>query len=311
MVRISSVLAGLFTLIVMNSGGTAAEGAKPESWVAEGPLGTVPTRVSESLPLSDQTDEGHWERYEPLSDEFAGSELDPNKWWPRNPGWLGRQPAFFHPGNVAVSDGKLHLTMRKQEVPEMPKDKGYHTYTSAAVQSKTRTRYGYFEVKARPMKSHGSSSFWFYDDTPTWWTEIDVFEIGGAAPGFERKYNMTLHVQRMPDGQKHPSVHAAWVAPFDLAADYHVYGLQWDRDKLRWYVDGVLVRWVENTYWHQPLTLNFDSETMPQWFGLPRDGDLPSTYSIEYVRAWKRAAARDGGDLQDRSQSAPGAAGLP
>jgi hypothetical protein len=44
---------------------------------------------------------------------------------------------------------------------------------------------------------------------------------------------------------------------------------------------------VENTHWHQPLTLNFDSETMPNWFGLPKDSDLPSTYSIEYVRAWK------------------------
>jgi hypothetical protein len=35
--------------------------------------------------------------------------------------------------------------------------------------------------------------------------------------------------------------------------------------------------------------MNFDSETMPDWFGLPREEDLPSTFSIEYVRAWKRA----------------------
>lgn len=41
-------------------------------------------------------------------------------------------------------------------------------------------------------------------------------------------------------------------------------------------------------YWHQPLTLNFDSETMPKWFGLPKDKHLPSTYSIKYVRAWKK-----------------------
>ncbi|MBA7699614.1 hypothetical protein ES703_108312 [subsurface metagenome] len=34
--------------------------------------------------------------------------------------------------------------------------------------------------------------------------------------------------------------------------------------------------------------MNFDSETMPKWFGLPKDSDLPSTYSIEYVRAWKK-----------------------
>ena len=36
------------------------------------------------------------------------------------------------------------------------------------------------------------------------------------------------------------------------------------------------------------LYLTFDSETMPEWFGMPKDEDLPSTFSIEYVRAWKR-----------------------
>jgi hypothetical protein len=28
--------------------------------------------------------------------------------------------------------------------------------------------------------------------------------------------------------------------------------------------------------------------TLPNWFGMPEDEDLPSTYSIEYVRAWKK-----------------------
>ncbi len=54
----------------------------------------------------------------------------------------------------------------------------------------------------------------------------------------------------------------------------------------------VLVRSVENTHWHQPLYLIFDSETMPQWFGMPDDRDLPSTFSVEYVRAWKRQDER-------------------
>jgi hypothetical protein len=45
---------------------------------------------------------------------------------------------------------------------------------------------------------------------------------------------------------------------------------------------------MKNTHWHQPLTLNFDSETMPNWFGMPRDQDLPSTFRIRYVRAWKQ-----------------------
>jgi hypothetical protein len=53
-------------------------------------------------------------------------------------------------------------------------------------------------------------------------------------------------------------------------------------------LDGVLVRTVQNTHWHNPLYLIFDSETMPNWYGMPNDADLPSTLSIEYVRAWAR-----------------------
>jgi beta-glucanase (GH16 family) len=268
----------------------AAEAKRPESWLRKGALGPIPKRITDDFPLSDQSNQGRWEKYESFSDEFEGKELDSKKWYPKNPRWLGRQPAFFYEGNVNVSKGKLHLAMKKEELPEMPKDKGYHTYTSAAVQSKATVRYGYFEVKCRPMKSHGSSSFWFYDNTPDLWTEIDVFEIGGAAPGFEKKYNMNVHVFRTPTEKKHWSMHGEWTGPSNLADDYHVYGLEWDKEKLQWYFDGVLVRWVENTHWHQPLTLNFDSETMPQWFGLPKESDLPSTYSIEYVRAWKKGS---------------------
>jgi len=265
-----------------------AEQKSPQSWDRTGPPGPTPKRITDAYPLSDQANDAGWSKYEPMSDEFDAGELDPNKWRPQNPTWLGRQPAWFDPANVTVANGKLHLTMRKNEPPQMPKDKGYHTYTSAAVQSKGLVKYGYFEVKCKPMASAGSSSFWFYHQTPGLWTEIDVFEIGGRAPGFEKKYNMTLHVFKTPTEKKHWSKGGVWIAPTNLADDYHVYGLEWDAEKIKWYFDGLLVRWVENTHWHQPLTLNFDSETMPDWFGLPKDSDLPSTYSIEYVRAWKR-----------------------
>lgn len=276
-------------LMAIISVNTFAADSKPtDSWIRTGALGPKPKQVTNNFPLSDQGNQGNWEKYALMSDEFDGERLDPNKWHPVNPKWLGRQPAFFYSGNVSVSNGKLHLAMKKQEVPEMPKDKGYHTYTSAAVQSKTKVKYGYFEVKCRPMKSHGSSSFWFYESSPELWTEIDVFEIGGGAPGFERKYNMNVHVFRTPTENKHWSKHGVWAAPSNLADGYHVYALEWDKERITWYYDGVPVRWIENTHWHQALTLNFDSETMPKWFGLPKDKDLPSTYSIEYVRTWKK-----------------------
>jgi len=245
-------------------------------------------RTTDDFPLSDQSNAGKWTKFAPMSDEFDGKRLDEAKWWPKNPTWKGRQPGWFSPKNVAVRDGRLQLTMRKEEPPEEARKAGYRTYTCAAVQSKSKVLYGYFEVKARAMASAGSSSFWFYDVQKDWWTEIDVFEIGGRAPRFERKLNITMHVFHTPQEKKHWSIGGVFMAPWDLANAEHVYGLEWDQRRIKFYLDGVLVREGPNTHWHQPLTLNFDSETMPDWFGLPKDSDLPSTYSIDYVRAWKK-----------------------
>lgn len=281
------VLTVMFTILAAGSL-LAEDASSPKGWVLKGKLGVKPECTTKAYPLSDQGNSAKWSMYEPMSDEFEGGKLDSKKWWPKNPKWLGRQPGYFYDKNVTVSDGKLNLSMKKEEPAEMPKSKGYHTYTSAAVQSKELVLYGYFEVKCRPMNSAGSSSFWFYHNTKDLWTEIDVFEIGGKAAGFEKKYNMNVHVFKTPEEERHWSKHGVWESAMNLADDYHVYGLEWDAEKVKWYFDGVLVRWVENTHWHQPLTLNFDSETMPEWFGLPDNEDLPSTYSIEYVRAWKR-----------------------
>jgi beta-glucanase (GH16 family) len=279
-----SVLSATLTAAAAEPDRSAWKDLKPDLPVE------APKKVTDRYPLSDQANAGGWEKYEPLSDEFEGKELDPAKWVPRNPTWEGRQPGWFDPANVVVRDGKLQLTMRKAEPPEAARAKGYKDYTCAAVQSKGAVLHGYFEVKARAMKSAGSSSFWFYKQEKERWTEIDVFEIGGKAPGFERKMNITVHVFHTPTETKHWQVGSAYVAPAPLADGDHVYGLEWDEKELKFYFDGALVRKGPNTHWSQPLTLNFDSETMGDWFGLPRDADLPSTFTVDYVRAWKKKA---------------------
>ena len=188
--------------------------------------------------------------------------------------------------------GKLHLTAKAEDLADLPK--GYHTFTTAAVKSKVKVLYGYFEIKCKPMNSRASSAFWFYaNDTKggqgQWWTEIDVFEICGRCPKRDRTYFATAHVLATPeDGRKHWKKGSEWKAPYRLADEFHVYALEWDKDAIKWYVDDKTVYELENTHWHQPLHMNFDSETMPDWFGLPEKENLPSTFSIEYIRTWKK-----------------------
>jgi hypothetical protein len=49
-------------------------------WNRQEPLGETPKRVTDAYPLSDQQNKGHWVRFEPMSDEFEGKELDCSKW---------------------------------------------------------------------------------------------------------------------------------------------------------------------------------------------------------------------------------------
>ncbi len=62
---------------------------------------------------------GQWEPFPALTDEFDAGRLDESKWFPNNPSWLGRQPAYFNPKNVRVADGFLHLDAKKESLPNL------------------------------------------------------------------------------------------------------------------------------------------------------------------------------------------------
>jgi beta-glucanase (GH16 family) len=249
---------------------------------------------------------GQWEPFPALTDEFDGDRLDESRWFPNNPGWLGRQPAYFNPKNVRVAGGMLHLDAKKESLPKLPA--GYHTYTTAFVKGKTKVRYGYFEIRARAMDSQASSAFWFYDITPEIWSEIDVFEIG-ARPQ-PANYYMNTHLFHTLVETVHWHKSRIWKAPYPLALEFHVYGLEWDPEVLRFTVDGAVVREERNTHWHQPLALCFDSETFADWFGLPKDDALPATFSIDYIRTWKRKDGPPDGRPEAVEFAFPGRTGV-
>lgn len=166
-------------------------------WNRTGPLGETPKHVTDDYPLSDQQNDGGWVKFEPMSDEFEGDGLDMAKWNLGIAPWRGRQPGLFSDDNVTVSDGKLHLTMRKEKVPEKFEKLGYKDYTSAALHTKTKTAYGYFETKE--LRS-GYGPTW--EDRPTPNPSTPPRDGNGAMPTSRTLGTMSTSSARVPGSRQ-------------------------------------------------------------------------------------------------------------
>jgi len=228
---------------------------------------------------------GHWRIVPGFSDEFNAPQLDSGKWQPKNPEWPGRPPGLYLEKNVVIKDGKLHLKLKAENVPDMPA--GYKDYTCAIVRSQKRIRYGYFEIRCQVGNSAGTSAFWLYHNEPERWTEIDIFELAPGHPKYGRTLFTNAPVFRYP-GLSTPLDHKQEFPLQDNpATTWHTWALQWDADLLTFFLDGKPLRSLANTYWKTPLRLIFDTETHPGWMGLPDPAALPATFVIDYVRTWQ------------------------
>lgn len=238
------------------------------------------------MPLQNHPTSTVWEYETSISDEFDTNVLDSTKWHNTNPHWLGREPSYFSKNNVVLRDSMLILKGKREDLDSLPE--GYHTFTSAAVQSKDTVLYGFFEIKCKAMDSALSSAFWLYVQDSTKQEEIDIFEICGRNDNdksYENTYFATSHyILKKED--THISDHVAHRTPFRLADRFIVSGLEWNRDEIVWYVDGEVVRRRKNDFWHSPQTINFDSEAFPTWWGLPSESDNGGEFQIEYFRYW-------------------------
>ena len=233
----------------------------------------------------------HWIPVFELSDEFNAESVDPAKWETTNRYYSGKKPGFYSERNARTNAGHLELWARAESDGKAPA--GYRGYTVAYVASKRHMRYGYVEVRAKSISARIDCSFWLYRWTESGTYEIDVFEIGAGAPGHEHSVHTNLHYYlgdpEKESDQNRRSAPFAFKASHPLARDFHVFGLEWDPLELRFFFDDKLIRSVPNTHFHHPMSLRFATETQADWFGLPRPGELPGVFLIDYIRVWRDA----------------------
>ena len=260
----------------------------PKRYVDSVNIENAVKRENDKFPLSDQQNKKKWKLLKAFSDEFDGKSLNTERWYPNNPKWKGRQPTYFHGSNVSLENGELVFRVNQHGDEKLPE--GY-THSTGFIKSKNKFLYGYFEAEGKLMDAPWVSGFWMTNVSKDWWTEIDICE---NAPGLyynRHDLNSNIHVFKAPkdkgDVKKHFSRTKKYYFPLELQADYHVWGLEWTPEYIRFYIDGMLFREAENTHWHQPLEVNFNCESN-KWFGaLPDDNRLDGEYHVKYFRVWE------------------------
>ncbi len=258
-----------------------------KSYTAAVDFSDAPKRKTDKYPLSDQSNKGGWVLDKSHSDEFNGDKLNEKLWFPNNPGWKGRQPTYFHDDNVTFKDGYAVFSINEHGKDKLPE--GY-THSAGFIRSRDRHHYGYFEARLKPNNSPWVTGFWMSHGDKEWRTEIDICENCPFVEGKEHDLNSNVHVFKAPpehgDVQKHFSISKKYYVPFRLQDDFHTWGLEWTKEYVRFYLDGVMFREVENTHWHQPLHINFNNESNKWFKALPDDRYVGEKYLVDYFRVW-------------------------
>jgi len=234
------------------------------------------------------------------SDEFTqpdGSSPDPSKWTLETGGggWGNHELQYYtaRTNNARIEDGQLVIEARQES---------YHgsNYTSARLKTQNKAAWTCGRMEARIKIPRGQGlwpAFWMLGTniSSVGWPkcgEIDIMENIGSEPS---TVHGTIHGPGYSGSQAISGRHrlAAGVA---CADDFHVYAIEWETNRIRWYMDDQPYftvtpadlgdkRWV----YTQPQFLLLNVAVGGHW---PRSPDrstiFPQRMLVDYVRVYAR-----------------------
>lgn len=219
----------------------------------------------------------NWNLY--WHDEFTGNSTIDNNWNAQNASPEGLVSSRWR-GNLVVSHHHLKILNKKEF-------KGGKEWTSGSMTSKKTFKYGYFECKMKISKSSGvNNSFWLCYNNPTpnvgHQFEIDVIE--GHFPNMDFS---NIHDNGVaPNNQDKQNSKLYYVKP-NLYDKYHIFGLEWNPDSLKFYVDGKIVRVEKNTCCFDEAPIILGTAVLP-WAGAITDKINNTSMSVDYVRVYHK-----------------------
>lgn len=232
-----------------------------------------------------------------MSEEFdvAGAP-NPDLWsyniGTGNNGWGNNEKQYYtdRPQNIIVENGNLKITARRELYLGS-------AFTSARILTKGKLEQKYGRIEARiklPLGQGLWPAFWMLganSDTVIWPAcgEIDIMEYLGNSP---TKIFGTVHGPGYSGGESISKNFFLSNSRFDT--DFHVFGIEWDENKINFYVDDFLYHsvtpsdvpgeWVFN----QPFYLILNIAVGGNLPGSPNaETPFPQSMLVDYIRIYE------------------------
>ena len=212
------------------------------------------------------------------SEEFRKNGTIDENWIPQN----GAENSILSSRwreNLRIRYGKLILSNKKE-------NRGGKEWTSANLISKRKFQYGYFECRMRISRASGiNNSFWFscYEQS----NDKPAFEIDAVEGHYPNIVNCGIHNWGTLVNKNHSSIGEQYVSDVDLAKRYHIYGLYWDENELRFYFDGKLIWSHRNEYCFGYAHILLSTAVLG-WAGEITEAIDGTDMRVDYVRVWTK-----------------------
>jgi Beta-glucanase/Beta-glucan synthetase len=229
------------------------------------------------------------------NDEFD-TDGKPNTaaWWYETGGggWGNNEDQVYVAGSQGgvdlayISDGSLKIQARKIG----------DTVYSIRMNTRESWKYGWFEARLKVSDVPGAwPAFWMMPKNFTTWPgdgEIDIMEYAISTQGKD-KSSSSIHCNAYNWPKNTQKTHVQSVP--QAASEYHVYALEWDQDRMRFYVDGQLHLTFNNEKkgydtwpFDNPFYLKLNMAWGGNMGGKTDLSGLPATYEVDYVRVFQK-----------------------
>ena len=247
------------------------------------------------------------------SDEFTGSNgAAPNAsyWTPDigdgcaapnyNCGWgNSERQSYQSDANKLDGAGSLKITPRSASGSGLNCYYGACNYISGKLTSRGKVgfSYGYLEAKIKSPTGNGAwPAFWMLNNeifTNPWPKsgEIDIFEVLDNTNSGSYTNWGTAHYADAGGGHTQGPSNNTIKPGFNLAADYHTYGILWMPDSITWYLDGApysTLRKTDNPTANWPFGPN-NSNVAPKFYAIlnvamQNGASVGNPMMVDYVR---------------------------